>query len=301
MSGRQKTVWRDKWLLKPVVQFGLGFAYWFSAILSPLVISFDSWLTANFRLLGSNGGRRLGVFLGVLALVSKAILDEVDKAKIRRVEVERKAAVDEFAVGLANLSTTLARAEEQFSHDREVHCVEAGANFLVQHLSKEIEKVRVCVYRLDYAEKIGGTLDTQTPVLSLVGEPRGRATNLAREVFSSEDWDYDGERTLECILRDRVLEGKPEEASISARSYRHFLSVPMVRRKEVVGMICADSPVSPISPEDYESVLRSVGLLVAMGLDPMPGGRYGRRSLTTSGDVNLDKIRGYYESKNRRR
>lgn len=300
MSGRQKTVWRDKWLLKPVVQFGLGIAYWSSAILSPLVISFDSWLAANFLLLGANGGRRLGVFLGVLALVSKAILDRVDKAKIRRVEVERKAAVDEFAVGLANLSTTLARAEEQFSRDREVHCVEAGANFLVQHLSKEVEKVRICVYRLDYAE-IGGTLDTQPPILSLVGEPRGRATNPAREVFSSEDWDYDGGRTLERILMNQVLEGKPEEASISARSYRHFLSVPMVRRKKVVGMICADSPVSPISLEDYESVLRSVGLLVAMGLDPMPGGHYGRRSRATSGDVNLDRIRGYYESENRRR
>ncbi|KLU08092.1 hypothetical protein ABL57_19880 [Kocuria sp. SM24M-10] len=177
---------------------------------------------------------------------------------------------------LGDLNNKLARTINQTSSSQErlETIVSAVQHCTLSLLKPAHHSLRVCIYQLDYDEEQmpANTKPGDRPIeqarLLLVGEPLGRGTDAARAQFKYDDA---GKDTLTKILarqhvwcRDTKKRATP--GLQEGRSYRSYLSVPILIGGEVEGMLTCDAQVKSDLKERMAPVLRMTAIVAGIGL-----------------------------------
>lgn len=183
---------------------------------------------------------------------------------------------DKYNDAVASLHRTLSVTilESEASTERIKFAIEAVQERTRELLDKPDGRLRVCIYQLEYRdERVPSSFEPgQRPRDSAVFvrncSPTGRGTDAARQVFAQ---DAEGKYTIDTILRNEHIwcsdthnPRKRPPGMVSKRSYRQFLSVPIVVGDEVEGMLTCDAPNKTTLSEGMVRTLRTTGIIAGM-------------------------------------
>lgn len=242
--------------------------YWVAAIVAPLLAAatFAGWFPKD--LVGP--GRILAALITVASLILKGISDGMAKKREDTLAQARAAEERRISVILSDLAETLGSTNVAGdSRVRERSCVEAAEIVVGKLLAPKASEVRSCFYRLQWKEEpvLPGEDPDQNAFLQLVGTARGRGVDKPRDEFTFDDEGGEGDETLRHILDNRPAYSSNTYPQLTGKSYGSFVSVPVHREGEIIGMITADSPDVGALDLQCEHLLRTVGAFAALGLD----------------------------------
>ncbi len=200
-------------------------------------------------------------------------LKEFEQSKLKREQISQ---LERLPHVLGEMLSNVPRVTpgDSPSVDRLQRVIDAAQRCTLRFIPSESDGLRVCVYQLEYEEEqqLSGARPGERPIeqahLVLVGEPQGRSLDPARTEFKYDD---EGRYTLQRILAKEVVwcadaKKKPLPGLRPDRSYRCFLSVPIIVDDKVEGMLTCDA----ISKDDLSrkmiSTLRMTAIVAGFGL-----------------------------------
>lgn len=243
-------------------------AYWSTALAAPVLAAatFMECFPKDFV----GAGRITAALVTVASLIMKGFSDAMAKKREATLEDARATEERRISVILSDLAETLGSSNVAGdSRVRERSCVEAAETVVGKLLEPKASEVRSCFYRLQWKdEPVAPEEDPdQNAFLQLVGTARGRGVDKPRDEFTFDDQDGEGGETLRRILDNKPVYSSNTDPHLTGKSYGSFVSVPVHREGDIIGMITADTPDVGALDLQCEHLLRTVGAFAALGLD----------------------------------